>query len=145
MLLISLSTISMAQEEKKEPVTFSEVVSDFVQTLQKAGSKITDTASELETLTRQEIPLIIQEYLNWHFCYNFLISVLCVLLIPAMWISHRKIYKNGDVADSKIVVGVIMALATVICVIVFFHHTEWIKVAVAPRVFLLDNFSQVIK
>lgn len=114
LFLLVLATSTMADEPKPEiqPSSFpfqgetkAETVSNkleqtvisFLDATQEAGSKLSNAADKAISFATGEIPLVIKEYLNWHFAISlawFFIGV--AVLLAALYFFYRVIYKNRD-------------------------------------------------
>lgn len=104
-----------------------------------------------------EVPDVIHEFLAWHFVYSLALFVLGVFLafgIPIICFQiARKFYISLDVKnwhdEGPFWFGSIIssALINLICQLNCWTmiNLSWLKIWLAPKVFLLETFANVIK
>ena len=107
----------------------------------------------------KEIPLVIQEYLTWHWVESFFWSIIIgggimamglTLFKKVIWNNYDKEWTKpyGALSDLGIGVGFAIAgtiLLTFVGTMITAHNLEWIKISVAPRVYLIDKAATFMK
>jgi hypothetical protein len=141
--------------EKTPEVTagekFQEVVISFLEKTNDLGGKIADNAEKAVNFAAEEIPVVIQEYLRCHFTASLAWCILSTIVLSlATWAFYVNVVKTWKLkwedTYSTTEVGVI-AIITIIASLISFiifpcvigHNLEWLKIAVAPRVFLIHQ------
>ncbi len=108
-------------------------------------------AEVVETIQR-EAPLVVQELINWTIVYNlcwFVMSAICfivvfVLLKKYLW--KWAVKWNDESEGWSIFLGVaVPILLMIVCGLVFVEHFTWLKPLIAPRLFLLEYFANMVK
>lgn len=111
---------------------------------------VEETAKVTEGFVIEQTPLYIQELLAWNFWHSLIWFCIGVLLIVngIMWIAkllnNCKEWENND-DFPKFVVSIVLIIFGVIGIPIIAHNFEWLKIAVAPRVFLLEYAAQAVK
>jgi hypothetical protein len=139
-------------------------MSDKSQLIQRAEEVLLDMvnkAAEIGSAAVDEIPLVVQELLTWHF-YNSLILWLAGVLFTVLWVTFVvKLWKDGsklmnnDYKPTQIkrdlwgdewgwlvystIIGSVVSFAWLL------NQTDWLKILVAPRLYLLEYAAQLIK
>lgn len=158
LLLLSIPTISFADAtpvvEQTLEQTVVKMLNDGTDALKTVGGSIVD-------ISKAEIPLIVQEYLNWHWVRSLIISSLFMsIFIGSVIFFYKNTYKNLTApwatkcdyetimtTEGKMaVMGIIfMASGFFACLPLACSNMDWLQISVAPRVYLIDTFSDIIK
>lgn len=140
-------------------------VISFLDATQNAGNKLSDAAGKVIDFASSEIPIVIKEYLNWHFTSSLFYFSLGVLLsATAVFLIYKFVYKStelwteqdpkyqfidvqrmtnaGGIGITSIIVGCILFL---VGMIITTNNLGWIKISIAPRVYLIDQFQHLAK
>lgn len=143
-LMLALLPNFLFAENPPAPKNLDEVVMNFLSATQSVGDKIASTAGELADFARQEIPIVIQEYLNWHFTASILYFILFLSGIIGVWVVYKLIVGDEKSDDQKFV-AVLATLCSAILLVAACHQLDWLKITVAPRVYLIDQFQAKMK
>ena len=139
-------------------------MSDKSQLVQRAEQVLLDMlnkAAEIGSAAVDEIPLVVQELLTWHF-YNNLILWIVGVLFTVLWVTFAvKLWQDGskltgnehrpkqikrDLWDNEGVWLIIsVVFGSVISSVWLLNQTTWLQILVAPRLYLLESAAQLIK
>ncbi|MHC4607862.1 MAG: hypothetical protein ACYTAF_13195 [Planctomycetota bacterium] len=104
-----------------------------------------DTAKEFFSA---EIPDVISQLLVWHGVYNFILF-LCgaVLLSVFIFLNYRQYKwwkKKGDISDHPEILANLLQIFPVMG-IHYLLNFEWLQIWVAPKVWLLEYASKIVR
>jgi hypothetical protein len=139
-------------------------MSDKSQLMQRAEEVLLDMvnkAAEIGSAAVDEIPLVVQELLTWHF-YNSLILWVAGVLFTVLWVTFVvKLWRDGskltnnDYRPTQIKRDLwgdewgwlvfSTTFGSTISFIWLLNQTDWLKILVAPRLYLLEYAAQLIK
>lgn len=101
----------------------------------------------VKDFSAEQVPLLVQEYLNWIFwsnCFGAILALIAMIIVAIIW---RKIYKtaDGDTADQilTLIMGSLFMVA--FSIPMFAHFTQAAKVHIAPRVVIIEKVSEIVK
>lgn len=107
-------------------------------------SWVEETAKTAEAFAIEQTPLYIQELLAWNFWYSliwFFVGIVLLLIgVNSLRILKRdmdKIVKEDDPLSFG-VLAILSVLGLFFGPILFFNNFDWLKITVAPRVFLME-------
>ena len=113
-----------------------------------------ETLQQGKDFVVEQSPLVVQETLRWGF-YSALITaiVACCVLVPSTYLlrlSYYNLYKVKGTypydSDPWIGVGVAgIVLTAISSAIVITNITQMVFIHIAPRLYLLDRLSQIVK
>ena len=112
---------------------------------------IEETAKTTEAFVIEQTPIYIQELLAWNFWHSFLFFSIGVGMLIALGFCIKKITTSGGEfwEDENVPVAVPVVLGTIICLIVgpilTFNNIDWLKIKIAPRVWLVEYVADKIK
>ena len=112
--------------------------------------------AEVVEVVQREAPLVVQELINWAIVYDlcwFIGSALCfivvfVLLKKYTWKWANEFEKEADYGESGCgyFLGIGCPIAfLLVCFALFALHWGWLKPLIAPRLFLLEYFANMVK
>lgn len=112
-------------------------------------------AKTSENFVVEQSPLYVQELLNWGFWGSLIPFIFCCIglinaAIPvAMLIKTfaREHYDGRAVIDSSGFVFYMLfsLLVGLISVFAIWDHLDWFQISIAPRVWILEHISQLLK
>lgn len=106
-----------------------------------------DKAAEIGSAAVDEIPLVVQELLMYNFVLELTVFLLTVITIATILLLNVKYLRK--VAEECIDAGAAMFITSVIISFVMFlvaiNHTDWLKIWLAPRVYLLEYAASLVK
>lgn len=124
-----------------------EILADILTVLKAA-------ADQVGTVAKEQLPILVQEYLAWGFWSNFLTFLVIVIAMSfAAWVFIFSV-KRAVWVENKTNVFCFTTVASVIASVVLtltFFVTGWtsamnaLKVAIAPRVYLLEQVAAMVK
>lgn len=117
-------------EEKLE-----KYLEQFVQTLKDGGD-----------FMMQELPLFIQEYLTYYTVYHGVISLFCLLGVVAIGYGTYRIIKAFEYDEDIIGFSILMGMIPMVALSFGFFENlfSFLKVWLAPRVYLIENLIELI-
>lgn len=117
----------------------------LVDLLQKASNGIDSAVS----FSQAQIPDVIQQLLMWHVVSSAAIQVACVLgIIILCWLAvkvARVMSKNIDDIDFMMVIHCAIAVIIIILLIVICFHFDWLKIWLAPKLYLIEYAASLVK
>jgi hypothetical protein len=142
----------MANQNTPPPAmeSIDQFVNWAVETAQVKGPKIVDWLYA-------EVPEVVAQFLAWSFAesfISFIISAFFIFIYPILYVQIvKKIYVKCEVDTMRnkenfwIPVTIAGVITLVISQIVSwnFINLTWLKVWLAPKVFLLETFANVVK
>ena len=100
-------------------------------------------------LAEREMPLVIQEMIRYEITVNILGIICSLFIITALIVVSRCCYKKcleDDTNESLMGVTIISVILIVFCLIpLLFHIIDLIKVLTAPRIFILEQLTYLIR
>jgi hypothetical protein len=154
--LLLIPTLSFANVEAPPQTANSKLeqtVIGFLEATEKAGNRLVDATDKAIDFASSEIPIVIKEYLDWHF-YRSLVNTLIGVFIALVSIAvlyfcacklHDELWEYEVGIVPFLCFGLSLLMLFIIVPLQIGHNTQWIKITVAPRVFLIDQFSHLIK
>lgn len=124
--------------------------------LQQAVQKLIDKGlsgidSSIDFL-QQEIPDFVMQLLMWHGVYNFLMMVFSILTIVAWVLAERKLYHKLSgmeltTPDWIIGYGLLGSLVRALPFgfVLSNFNLEWLKIWLAPKVWLVEYSASLVK
>ena len=132
--------------------------SELVQRAEQVLLDMLNKASEIGSAAVDEIPLVVQELLTWKFAESLLLFI-CGIVFTIAWVALSvKIWKSGseprneyggikrDIWDMTWfayamlnLFGVVISLPWIFC------NIDWLKIWLAPRVYLLEYAATLMK
>lgn len=119
------------------------------------SSKLNDIVNWLDVAAKTtgefvstQTPLFIQEYLT----YNFWVSLVwwCIALVffilsigGGLFVAWRAFKKEYD--DLEFVITMVSLVTFSISGIVMLENSDWIKIKLAPRVYIVENIKKILK
>lgn len=133
--------------------------------LDKMWLWVEETAKRVGEFGSEQIPIFIHEYLSWHWTESFINCLIgfLMIIIPLIWAykagwgdmfiekwekRDEKGFSTGGLTRHGIK-SLILSIISVPLLIIGLHkvfmNTDWIKISIAPRVYLLDKAATMIK
>lgn len=127
---------------------------ELQKTLADIINRVTTGADAAIQFGKEQIPDVLKQLLIWNFAYNFAISVMALLIIIGYawfmltkyrwWILNKKTTPT-EVDNVYCTVTIIWSILAVIMLFVFFSHSDWLKIWVAPKLYLLEYAADLVK
>lgn len=128
--------------------------SDMKAVLKEFFVSMLDGIKQAGSFVKEQLPLVLQEYIAWGFWSNLATCVVwLILLFLAIWINikmHKaewfKLDRDGD-PSMTILVPILLSVAALLTLFLVFIPSllEMIKTLVAPRVYLIEKIAELIK
>lgn len=122
---------------------------ELIEKLEKSSEKLLEfiekTGEQTVDFAREQVPLVIQEVLEWGFYSHLINAVGCLFIVIFLVIILKKTWKYLD--DSPIVIvwgaGVIICFALTCAM--FHSGTTCVKIKVAPRLYLIESLNELVR
>lgn len=165
-LLFVTASFSMAEDtppsKPNVPDKIEQVIIDFLDATSDAGKTITNAAGQVADYAVQEIPIIVQEYMRWYFWKSIILCLvgLGFLSISALllrfvwkllnsdrpWTQAKGYYKESTNDGISGILSIIFGVLLIIPGIAFtVENLDWVKISIAPRVYLIDQFQEKMR
>ena len=112
----------------------------LVELLQKASNGIDAAVSFSQAL----IPDVIHQLLMWHAVSSAGIQALCVLVIISCVYLMIFAWNKGDDADF-VISSLLVTSGIAISTVVFFNYFDWLKIWLAPKLYLIEYAASLVK
>lgn len=106
-----------------------------------------DKAAEIGSAAVDEIPLVVQELIMYNFVVELTVFLLTVITITTVVLLNVK-YFNRVKEESFDAAGGMVTMSFIICFVLFLVaicHMDWLKIWLAPRVYLLEYAASLVK
>lgn len=104
-------------------------------------------AAEIGSAAVDEIPLVVQELLQWKFAESAVKCLLGLLIASGLIWLYKKVYnyyKNKDLSNHPELLFLMLTAIPWMFVATLVNLT-WLKIWVAPRVYLLEYAATLVK
>ena len=117
-------------------------------------TRVTSGADAAIQFGKEQIPEVLKQLLIWNFTFSFLIwfsaTAIIVGYIVWMFTKFRWWFKNqrstATEMDAAItVITVVWGIISFIMIFVFWCNLDWLKIWVAPKLYLLEYAASLIK
>lgn len=127
--------------------------SDMKAVLKEFFVSMLDGIKQAGSFVKEQLPLVLQEYIAWGFWSNLATCVVwLILLFLAIWINikmHKAEWFEDSCGDPSmaILVPIVLSITSLITLFLVFIPSllEMIKTVVAPRVYLIEKIAELIK
>lgn len=104
-------------------------------------AKLLNTADKAAAWTADQIPLVIQEKLAYDFWSDAMIMVMLLVVIGLLIYSCPKLFKSGA-EELGVACG---CVATIMAPFVIATAMQMTKIALAPRLYILEWLKELVK
>ena len=104
---------------------------------------------------QEQCPLLVKEILRWEFAVSllwcmvgvifFIITTCFTIMLWKKWMGSDDWKKDCPDDGLRQMIGFVNLLFFVPWVCVICHNIEWLKIIIAPRLFLVEYVTQLIK
>ncbi|QSJ04001.1 hypothetical protein KNV79_gp25 [Salmonella phage vB_SalP_TR2] len=117
-------------------------------------TRVTSGADAAIQFGKEQIPEVLKQLLIWNFTFSFLIwfSATAIIVGYIIWMltKFRWWFKNQRSTTTEqdaavIALTVIWGIITFIMIFVFWCNLDWLKIWVAPKLYLLEYAASLIK
>lgn len=117
-------------------------MSEYLVVLERDLKSVKDFSAE-------QVPLVVQEYINWIFWQNCVIAFFMVIMVAFLYRIWKWIMDEKDVKDDTALKVFISCMAMLLVSIPslqsLYSITQMIKTTVAPRVVIIEKISELVK
>lgn len=117
-------------------------------------TRVTSGADAAIQFGKEQIPEVLKQLLIWNFTFSFLIwfSATAVIVGYIIWMltKFRWWFKNQrstttELDAAVITITVVWGFISFIMIFVFWCNLDWLKIWVAPKLYLLEYAASLIK
>ena len=117
-------------------------------------TRVTSGADAAIQFGKEQIPEVLKQLLIWNFTFSFLIwfSAAAIIVGYIIWMltKFRWWFKNQRSTTTELdaaitTVTLIWGIITFIMIFVFWCNLDWLKIWVAPKLYLLEYAASLIK
>ena len=117
-------------------------------------TRVTSGADAAIQFGKEQIPEVLKQLLIWNFTFSFLIwfSATAIIVGYIIWMltKFKWWFKNQRTTTSEqdaavTAISVIWGIITFIMIFVFWCNLDWLKIWVAPKLYLLEYAASLIK
>lgn len=117
-------------------------------------TRVTSGADAAIQFGKEQIPEVLKQLLIWNFTFSFLIwfSATAIIVGYIIWMltKFRWWFKNQRNTTTEqdaavTILTVIWGIITFIMIFVFWCNLDWLKIWVAPKLYLLEYAASLIK
>lgn len=117
-------------------------------------TRVTSGADAAIQFGKEQIPEVLKQLLIWNFTFSFLIwfSATAIIVGYIIWMltKFRWWFKNQRSTTTELdaaitAVTIIWGIITFIMIFVFWCNLDWLKIWVAPKLYLLEYAASLIK
>lgn len=117
-------------------------------------TRVTSGADAAIQFGKEQIPEVLKQLLIWNFTFSFLIwfSATAIIIGYIIWMltKFRWWFKNQRSTTTELdaaitLLTVIWGIITFIMIFVFWCNLDWLKIWVAPKLYLLEYAASLIK
>lgn len=117
-------------------------------------TRVTSGADAAIQFGKEQIPEVLKQLLIWNFTFSFLIwfSATAIIVGYIIWMltKFRWWFKNQRTTTSEqdaavTALTVMWGIITFIMIFVFWCNLDWLKIWVAPKLYLLEYAASLIK
>lgn len=136
----------------KETTALEQVLIDTIQGASKATGEVYDASkaglSKAIDYAQVQIPDVIHQFLLWHLVESLLIFIVALLIfIWSFWITRKFIIsKKGDgFYNDAQPLSMFSGAIVIVSFLVMFGNLDWLQIMIAPKVYLLEYVTDLIK
>lgn len=117
-------------------------------------TRVTSGADAAIQFGKEQIPEVLKQLLVWNFTFSFMVWLSATaiivgyvfwLLIKFKWWFKNQITTTTEQDGLYITITVIGGIISIIMIFVFWCNLDWLKIWVAPKLYLLEYAASLIK
>lgn len=109
--------------------------------LKKASNGIDSAVS----FSQAQIPDVIQQLLMWNAVSSAGIQIICVMAIIACVYLMIFAWNEGDDGEAVLAVLFFTVVGSIACIVVIFNNFDWLKILLAPKLYLIEYAASLVK
>lgn len=111
---------------------------------------IEESVKQGSSFAAEQMPDVVNQILIWGFWRSFLIWVFWLVLLPIcacifIWSSKKVDKGNYDVSPPHMFICIFTGFLSVVSIIVVLSNWDWLKITLAPKLYLLQYISDFIR
>ena len=113
----------------------------------KAADFAEKSAQNIYLFIEKEAPLLLHEWVLWNLWKHLIPTIICFIMLLSIGFNFKSI-RNYDGSLDKADRGTALFATFIVCVVlivVILFNIEWIKILVAPRIWILENIKELIR
>lgn len=126
---------------------FQKVLADII-------TRVTSGTDAAIQFGKEQIPEVLKQLLVWNFTYSLLLWVISLSIIVGYlwwmcvkwkWWMNNKATTSTSTDNLYSIITFIWTILAFISLIMFFTNFDWLKIWVAPKLYLLEYSASLIK
>lgn len=116
--------------------------------LVKYADQLENAASKGAEFVGQHAPETVHQYLAWHFWFNVMSAVGCLVLFAAIAYAMAKLIgfmKRNDLWEVSPLLMFPLGGLIAVAFGFFFSVADALKIAIAPNVFIIEKLAELVK
>lgn len=109
--------------------------------LKKASNGIDSAVS----FSQAQIPDVIQQLLMWNAVSSAGIQIICVMAIITCVYLMIFAWNEGDDGEAVLAVLFFTVVGSIACIVVIFNNFDWLKILLAPKLYLIEYAASLVK
>jgi len=109
--------------------------------LKKAANGIDSAVA----FSQQQIPDVINQLLVWNAVSSALIQALCLTVVVTAVVLLVKAWRQLKDFDAVMAATILSVIIVVIAGLVFFGNSDWLKIWLAPKLYLIEYAASLVK
>jgi hypothetical protein len=109
--------------------------------LKKASNGIDSAVS----FSQAQIPDVIQQLLMWNAVSSAGIQIICLIAIIACVYLMIFAWNEGDDGEAVLAVLFFTGVGSIACIVVIFNNFDWLKILLAPKLYLIEYAASLVK
>jgi hypothetical protein len=157
------AVVSAASAVANAAGSVASTANDILKTyLIKALDKTGNLVDKAVDMVQEQAPILVHEVLQWYFAYNLIMFIIGLALVIGVFVMNYKHYKfcaaqqKLDYKDRSPFYteegweigrffGTIIFTAVPLVVALFILNLDWLKIWIAPRLWLIEYTAQLVK
>lgn len=129
--------------------------SELAQKSEQLLIQLIDKSTQAGDFIAEQAPLVIQELLTYNFVSSLVLFIVLLVISALSWYGTYRFFKWGlkehsmgksNIYIKDLEIAAMIALATpVIATLFLIDCTSWLKIWLAPRVYLLEYAANLVK
>lgn len=117
-------------------------------------TKVTTGADAVIQFGSEQLPEVLKQLLIWNFTYSLLLWVISLSIVVGYlwwmcvkwkWWMHNKATTTMSTDNLYSIITFIWSILAFLSLIMFFANLDWLKIWVAPKLYLLEYAASLIK
>ncbi len=109
--------------------------------LKKAANGIDSAVA----FSQQQIPDVVNQLLLWNAVSSAMIQALCLIIIITCVILCIQAWRKMEDVDGMMIVTMFCFIISAILTLVFFNYFDWLKIWLAPKLYLIEYAASLVK